>query len=197
MDLTKDQKQWLCNHLGHSFDVHNEYYKLKLYAVELTHISQLLLVSESGLLSKFKGKKIEDVKITNEEELREIADLDDPDPRGILEDTSILEDTNENEGQNDTLAGEDMDVESSQVALKTRSQKEAKLLGKSKVPYEKLRPIVFEYFQEEISNRQGPKQEKIKSFIETLPSDVKKNLGKTTVKDMVWRQIKKEKKDRQ
>ena len=85
LDLTPDQKQWLCNHLGHTFDVHNQYYKLKLDAVELTHVSQTLLVSECGLLSKFKGKKIEDVKITEEEDLRVLEDLEEVDPDGIRE----------------------------------------------------------------------------------------------------------------
>ena len=101
MDLSDAQVKWLCNHLGHSFDVHNEFYKLKLDAVELTHIAQTLEVSESGLLSKFKGKKIEEVKLTNVEDLQVLEEVEDFGAQGVrFLGVSDDEENNEDEENN-------------------------------------------------------------------------------------------------
>lgn len=39
--MDKQEREWLCGHLGHNIEVHNEYYRLSSNAVELAKIRDL------------------------------------------------------------------------------------------------------------------------------------------------------------
>lgn len=45
-DYTESEFRILCDHLGHSYDVHKRYYRLPMASIELAKVSQMLLRSE-------------------------------------------------------------------------------------------------------------------------------------------------------
>ena len=55
-DLNSNEIEWLANYLGHTVDIHQEYYTLHENATELSKVSCLLLATDSGKGEAFKGK---------------------------------------------------------------------------------------------------------------------------------------------
>ncbi|XP_070183875.1 uncharacterized protein [Littorina saxatilis] len=60
-NLQPHQKAWLLKHLGHTEAVHNSYYQQMSGLVEKVHLTKLLLIQDSNLTSKFKGKNLEEI----------------------------------------------------------------------------------------------------------------------------------------
>lgn len=63
LDLTENESDWLARHLGHNIRVHREYYRLQESAVELTKVSRLLLAVDSGKISDYSGRKLDDIQV--------------------------------------------------------------------------------------------------------------------------------------
>ena len=55
-DLNSNEIEWLASHLGHTVDIHQEYYGLHENATELSKVSSLLLATDIGKGEAFKGK---------------------------------------------------------------------------------------------------------------------------------------------
>ena len=62
-DITPQQQQWIVDHMGHSLNVHNIHYKCTSDIIERTDIAKLLLLMDSRQISKYKGKKLEEIQI--------------------------------------------------------------------------------------------------------------------------------------
>ena len=56
INLNSNEIEWLANHLGHTVDIHQEYYRLHENATELSKVSCLSLATDSGKGEAFKGK---------------------------------------------------------------------------------------------------------------------------------------------
>ena len=54
---------WFVKHLGHSLNVHNEYYRNMSSVIEKAKIGRLLLMADEGKLGNFQGKKLADLQI--------------------------------------------------------------------------------------------------------------------------------------
>ena len=63
MDLTKGGTEWLSTHLSHTVKTHNQFYKLQEGVIEIAKVSKLLVATENGLISKFRGKSLQDLDI--------------------------------------------------------------------------------------------------------------------------------------
>ena len=59
LDMNDAEFSYLTEHLGHSKDVHKNWYRQEASTVELTHIAQLLLVKDQA--GSFKDKKMKDL----------------------------------------------------------------------------------------------------------------------------------------
>ena len=62
-DPNSNEIEWLANHLGHSVDIHQEYYRLRDNAIELSKVSRLLLAADSGKGETFRGKRLDEIQI--------------------------------------------------------------------------------------------------------------------------------------
>ena len=70
MNLNNNDIELLSNHLGHSLNVHHKYYRLHESTLETTKVVKLLSLVNSGNISKYKNKEMEDIQledIINEE----------------------------------------------------------------------------------------------------------------------------------
>jgi len=63
LDMTENELDLLCKHMGHSVNVHHSFYRLPSQTLELAKISKLLLAVESGNLGNLAGKKFEDIDV--------------------------------------------------------------------------------------------------------------------------------------
>lgn len=73
----KDQElEWLANHLGHSIDVHRNFYRLPENTIQLAKVGKYLMALESeGGAVKYKGKSLEDItEVSDIEEEEEDGD---------------------------------------------------------------------------------------------------------------------------
>ncbi|KAF0303913.1 hypothetical protein FJT64_024170 [Amphibalanus amphitrite] len=63
LQLDEQQLEWVANHLGHSLDVHRQFYRLPSEILQLTKVSQLLLAAEQGCISSYKNKSLNDLDV--------------------------------------------------------------------------------------------------------------------------------------
>lgn len=63
VNLSQQDLEQLSTFMGHTTDIHKNYYRLPNDIYQTAKISKLLLLSERGLLSKFKGKSLDDIDI--------------------------------------------------------------------------------------------------------------------------------------
>merc|ERR1711953_1657621 len=61
--MDPQEREWLCGHLSHNINVHDEYYRLPSNAVELAKISKLLIITERGEVHKHQGKTISELNL--------------------------------------------------------------------------------------------------------------------------------------
>lgn len=89
-DISNSDLQQLSSFMGHTVSVHLNNYKLPDDVYQTAKISKLLLLSEKGNIAQYKGKKLDDIQISLEEEPIE----DDSD---IADEVDNIDDLNINE----------------------------------------------------------------------------------------------------
>lgn len=62
-NLQERELDWIARHLGHDIRVHRDFYRLHESAVELTKVSRLLMAIDSGEVSTFKGKSLDQIQL--------------------------------------------------------------------------------------------------------------------------------------
>ncbi|XP_014676676.1 PREDICTED: uncharacterized protein LOC106816566, partial [Priapulus caudatus] len=63
LNMTEAQLQWVCDHLGHTKEVHLQHYRQMSGFLERVHISKLLLMQDMNLTGKYAGKSIDDIRL--------------------------------------------------------------------------------------------------------------------------------------
>ncbi len=63
LNLKDSQLDWLADHLGHSINVHRDYYRLSALTVELTKVAEHLLAVDSGKVGQFVGKSLDEINL--------------------------------------------------------------------------------------------------------------------------------------
>jgi hypothetical protein len=71
MNLTKNQLEWVCNHLGHKEIVHKMHYRQMSPLIERVYITKLFLLQDKNLTNKFKGQDLLSIDLKGELKLRE------------------------------------------------------------------------------------------------------------------------------
>ncbi len=66
MGLSDAQMKWLCNHLGHTRQVHLRHYHNLSGFIERSQVARLFLIQDLDLTGKFKGKNLDDVDANGE-----------------------------------------------------------------------------------------------------------------------------------
>lgn len=54
--------------MGHTNEVHQKYYKLPSDTIEIAKIGKLLLAMETYTVDKYRGKKLDDIELSEFEE---------------------------------------------------------------------------------------------------------------------------------
>ncbi|KAG5900109.1 hypothetical protein JTB14_016077 [Gonioctena quinquepunctata] len=62
-NLQEREIDWLTRHMGHDVRVHRDFHRQHESAVELTKISRILMTVDSGDVSKFKGRSLEEINL--------------------------------------------------------------------------------------------------------------------------------------
>lgn len=63
MDTGNEEKEWICEHLGHSMNIQIEYYRQTIPTIEMAKIAKLMSALESkNMISTIAGKKLKDVR---------------------------------------------------------------------------------------------------------------------------------------
>jgi hypothetical protein len=65
LDLSKNELEWLRNHLGHSKDVHKIFYRLQTLTLELAKVSKFLLAVDGGQFHLSSGKNLDTISLEN------------------------------------------------------------------------------------------------------------------------------------
>ena len=53
----------MVDHLGHTMDVHRVHYRQTSDLLERVDVAKILLIQDMGLVSKYRGKRIEDIQL--------------------------------------------------------------------------------------------------------------------------------------
>ena len=57
LNLESGELEWLSNHLGHSIDVHKEFYRNQEGAIQLGKVAKMLLAVDEGRILKNQSKQ--------------------------------------------------------------------------------------------------------------------------------------------
>lgn len=61
LDLSHTEMEWVATHLGHTMDVEKNYYRVMSSCIERAKVAKLLMLSDTGRLDKFQGKKLSEI----------------------------------------------------------------------------------------------------------------------------------------
>ena len=61
--MSRSQLDWVCDHLGHTVDVHRAHYRSRSDVLERVEVAKILLMQENGLTNLYVGKKLEDIQL--------------------------------------------------------------------------------------------------------------------------------------
>lgn len=61
LDLNPQEMEWVATHLGHTLNVERTYYRVMSSTLEKAKIAKLLMLSDSGSLDKYHGKKLDEI----------------------------------------------------------------------------------------------------------------------------------------
>jgi hypothetical protein len=63
MNLTTNQLEWVCKHLGHAQMVHKEHYRQMSSLIERVYVTKLLILQDKNLTNRFKGQDLMEVDL--------------------------------------------------------------------------------------------------------------------------------------
>ncbi|XP_069134400.1 uncharacterized protein [Argopecten irradians] len=86
MNLNDGELEWLSNHLGHSINVHREYYRNQESAIELGKVAKMLLAVDAGNALADVRKRDVDVAIDESGSEQELEDDGIGEMAGVLRD---------------------------------------------------------------------------------------------------------------
>ncbi|XP_060563321.1 uncharacterized protein LOC132722776 isoform X3 [Ruditapes philippinarum] len=65
LNTTEAERQWVIDHLGHTMNVHRVHYRQTSDVIERVDVAKILLIQDMGLVSKYRGKKLEDIQLND------------------------------------------------------------------------------------------------------------------------------------
>lgn len=199
ISLDKEELEWIADHLGHSIEVHRDFYRLQESTLEMCKVSKLLMAVENGSIHKLVGKKLSDIEL-------EHCFPDDPDAQlqenretyycESVPNTSLVADLSEVEQD---VCGETSQMQHKDTSL-TEYHKERITEGKkneNEVPVRikrkwdpTLRNQAFRYFKTSLVSCKVPGKTECANFLKTYSIEDRKWQD---VKNLVYNEIKKKK----
>ena len=64
MNLNRSELDWVCDHLGHTVDVHRTHYRARSDVIERIEVAKLLLIQDRGIVNQFVGKTLKDIQFS-------------------------------------------------------------------------------------------------------------------------------------
>ena len=55
--------QWVCDHLGHTLNVHQLHYRAMSGILERVQIAKILLIQDKNLVNKYHGKGLQEIQL--------------------------------------------------------------------------------------------------------------------------------------
>ena len=105
INLKNNELDSLASFLGHDINVHRNFYRMPENTVQVAKIGKILMGLESGKISEFRGKSLDEIEMNAEEELElqpdecQMSDLEDEDEHNGNQQPELPEKTNINLGQ--------------------------------------------------------------------------------------------------
>jgi len=65
LDMRRHELSLLCRHMGHSLQVHEDFYRMPSHTLELAKVSKLLIAVVKGDLTQLTGKTLDDLNIAD------------------------------------------------------------------------------------------------------------------------------------
>ncbi|KAE8738268.1 hypothetical protein FOCC_FOCC016259 [Frankliniella occidentalis] len=162
LNLKKMELDSVANFLGHNIDVHRQYYRLQESTIQLAKVCKVLLNMERGNVAFIKGLNLDEISVDDEvEHEEEVTNVDEIEPK-TRPPTADIED-------------EDGEDHCDSPAPPARTQKPRHQFSHQEII------SIRTYFKNNIKNKQAPKQEEVRSFLQEHPSTIVQNWKK--VKD--------------
>ncbi|XP_038063286.1 uncharacterized protein LOC119733978 [Patiria miniata] len=65
VNLSRSELDWVCDHLGHTVDVHRTHYRARSDVIERIEVAKLLLIQDKGIVNQFVGKTLQDIQFSD------------------------------------------------------------------------------------------------------------------------------------
>ena len=62
-DLSQQEMEWVCDHLGHNLNIHRIHYRATSDVIERLHVAKILLTQDNPLLVRFQGKHLSEIPL--------------------------------------------------------------------------------------------------------------------------------------
>ncbi|VDI57024.1 Hypothetical predicted protein [Mytilus galloprovincialis] len=150
----------LCKHMGHSFNVHMQHYRGASGYIERFNIGKLMLMQDFNVVSKFKGKRIEDINIEDimKQKMTE-KDVDNKD---------AMDNADEQMGVMNAF-GDDIDSDDGTVSFRSGKGNKTKHSKVTRVPWtpeeEEEIQSFFQSYLNHTSKRKCPGQQEIAEIV--------------------------------
>ena len=63
LGLDQQQLEWVTEHLGHSVNIHKNFYRVMSSTIEKAKVAKLLILADRGEVAKFHGKSLDDLNL--------------------------------------------------------------------------------------------------------------------------------------
>lgn len=67
LDLKQTELDWVSNHLGHSLNIHKQFYRQHTAAIEMGKVSWLPLQVEEGQTADYRGRTLDEITLDGKE----------------------------------------------------------------------------------------------------------------------------------
>ena len=106
LNLKEHELEQVCGYMGHNIAVHREFYRLPQDTYQLVKVSRLLLSMEEGSVSKYAGKTLEEIEVSNDFSDSEIDFEEDEACEDDSSNGSVRNQTTAEAGHEEPMSGE-------------------------------------------------------------------------------------------
>ena len=70
--MSEQQMEWVCDHLGHSLNIHRQHYRAMSSVLERVQVAKVLLIQDQNLVGKYHGKRLDEIQLEGKLEMCEL-----------------------------------------------------------------------------------------------------------------------------
>ena len=173
LNLKEHELEQVCGYMGHNIAVHREFYRLPQDTYQLVKVSRLLLSMEEGSVSKYAGKTLEEIEVSNDFSDSEIDFEEDEACEDDSSNDSVRKETTAEAGQTASASSScHEEPESGEITASSSpsSRKQKRKCGKTTRKVF-LKPeqtaLIHETFKCAIDSRKVPNKQSCENAIKT------------------------------